>query len=179
MSSAGLEIKTLDVGCGTSKEPGSVGMDRVASVRPDVLHDIDSFPWPFEDGSFDRVLLKHVIEHVSDVVKIMEEIHRVGKNGAEVLIITPHYSSSNSWTDPTHKQHLGFYTFEFFCGGEGRIGFYTDVRFEIVSKRLDFFGRYRRLGIEWLANRMPRSWEKYLCHIFPARNMTIQMRVIK
>ena len=114
MSAAEHETKTLDVGCGTSKEPGSVGMDRVASVRPDVLHDIDSFPWPFEDCSFDRVLLKHVIEHVSDVVKTMEEIHRVGKNGAKVLIITPHYSSSNSWTDPTHKQHLGFYTFEFF-----------------------------------------------------------------
>ena len=162
-----------------SKEHGAVGIDRVQAVNPDVVHDLDVFPYPFEDNSFDRIRMRHVVEHLSDIVKLMEEVHRIGKPGAEVEIITPHYSSSNSWTDPTHKQHLGFYSFDFFTGGEGMVDFYTKCRFAILEKKLDFHNRYRYLGAAWLANKFPRSWEKYYCYIAPARNMTIRMSVIK
>ena len=148
-------------------------------MNPDVVHDLDVFPYPFEDNSFDRIRMSHVVEHLSDIVKLMEELHRLGKPGAELEIITPHYSSSNSWTDPTHKQHLGFYSFDFFTGREGRVDFYTRCRFEMAEKKLDFHNRYKYLGIAWFANKFPRSWEKYYCYILPARNMTIRMRVVK
>ena len=172
-------MKTLDLGCGANKEPGAVGLDRVASVNPDVVHDLETYPYPFEDATFDRVIMSHVVEHIGDLVRLMEEIHRIARPGAIIEITTPHYSCSNSWTDPTHKQHLGFFSFEFFTGEQGRINFYSDCRFEIVSKRMDFFPRFRWLGIEYLANRFPRTWEKYFCYRYPARNMYVTLAVVR
>ena len=46
--------RTLDVGCGINKYPGSIGIDRNPHTRADVLCDLDHFPYPFRDGSFDR-----------------------------------------------------------------------------------------------------------------------------
>ncbi|MFA6450435.1 MAG: class I SAM-dependent methyltransferase [bacterium] len=175
----GTPINTLDIGCGLLKEHGAIGIDRVAAVNPDVVHDLDVFPYPFEDNTFDRMIMRHVVEHLSDIVKLMEELHRIGKPGAVVDIVTPHFSSSNSWTDPTHKQHLGFYSFDFFAAGDGMIDFYTQCRFEVVEKKLDFLNRYKYLGIGLFANKFPRTWEKYYCYIFPARNMTFRLRVVK
>ncbi|MFA7172607.1 MAG: class I SAM-dependent methyltransferase [Kiritimatiellia bacterium] len=40
---------------------------------------------PFEDGSFDGILLYAVIEHVRDKVKLLKECHRVLKPGGHVF----------------------------------------------------------------------------------------------
>ena len=60
--------QVLDVGCGINKYPGAIGIDRIAGTRADVLCDLDRFPYPFADASFDEVRAVHVIEHVSDVI---------------------------------------------------------------------------------------------------------------
>jgi hypothetical protein len=43
--------------------------------RADVLAELDSFPYPFRDSSFDALQAVHVIEHLSDVIRTMEEFH--------------------------------------------------------------------------------------------------------
>ena len=58
-------MRILDVGCGINKLPGSIGIDRNASTRADVLCDLDRFPYPFRDASFDRLQAIHLIEHIS------------------------------------------------------------------------------------------------------------------
>ena len=47
--------RTLDVGCGIKKYPGSIGVDRNAHTNADVLCDLDRFPYPFRDSSFAEV----------------------------------------------------------------------------------------------------------------------------
>src|SRR5580698_619212 len=69
--------RILDVGCGINKYPGSIGVDRNANTRADVLCDLDRFPYPFRDSSFAELRAIHVIEHVSDVIRAMAELHRV------------------------------------------------------------------------------------------------------
>jgi len=54
----------LDLGCGQRKHPGSVGLDISPDTDADVVHDLDEFPYPFDDDSFDQVLMQDVIEHV-------------------------------------------------------------------------------------------------------------------
>ena len=49
---------------------------------------------PFEAETFDYILLSHVITVVSDPVKLIEEIRRVARPGASVVIIN-HFQSSN------------------------------------------------------------------------------------
>ena len=61
----------------------------------DTVHDLDKFPWPFHDNYFDRIIFKHSIAHLDNVLKVMEETHRIGKPGAIIEIITPHFSCDN------------------------------------------------------------------------------------
>ena len=95
--------RTLDVGCGVKKYPGSIGIDRNVDSRADVLCDLDRFPYPFRDSTFAHIRAVHVIEHVSDVIHTMEEFHRLLIAGGEVYIATPHYTDFSSFCDPTHR----------------------------------------------------------------------------
>ena len=53
--------RTLDVGCGRDKIPGALGVDRVALPGVDVVHDLDSYPWPFEDSSFEALVREQIM----------------------------------------------------------------------------------------------------------------------
>jgi len=52
----------LNLGCGTDYKQGWVNVD-AGNVHCDVKHDIEKFPWPFEDSSVNEILMKHVFEH--------------------------------------------------------------------------------------------------------------------
>jgi phosphatidylethanolamine/phosphatidyl-N-methylethanolamine N-methyltransferase len=68
---------------------------------------------PFDDQSFDHVLLSHVITVVSDPVKLIEETRRVTRPGGQIVIIN-HFRSSNRVIGAIEKwlcplcQHLGW-----------------------------------------------------------------------
>ena len=73
-------MKILDVGCGVNKYPGAIGIDINAATAADVICDLDRFPYPFADESFDSIRVIHVIEHLTDVIRAMRsEERRVGK----------------------------------------------------------------------------------------------------
>ena len=61
----------LDVGCGTRKLPGAVGVDQSRASHADVFHALEKFPWPFPDNSFDLILLSHVLEHLSHTARTL------------------------------------------------------------------------------------------------------------
>ena len=171
--------RVLNLGAGLDRSiPGAVTVDRSPLASPDILHDQNMFPWPIESNSFDRIVCREVVEHLSDVVRAMEEIHRVGRPGAQVHITTPHFSCSNSFTDPTHRRHLGYHSFDYFTDGN-QWGFYTAVRFRLVRRAIRFYGRYKNLHISWLANRFPRFYEEHLCWIFPAWYLVFDLEVVK
>src|SRR3974377_359023 len=87
-----VPMRILDVGCGVNKYPGAIGIDANPRTRADVLCDLDHFPYPFRDSAFDELRAVHVIEHVSDVVRTMEEFHRLVRAGGTIHIVTPHYT---------------------------------------------------------------------------------------
>jgi SAM-dependent methyltransferase len=129
----------LDVGCGTRKaEPGAVGIDVHPGSAADIVWNLDEFPWPLDSDAFDRVHMSHVIEHVRDVTRIMAEIHRLARNGADVFIVTPHFSSHNSYTDPTHIRHLAARSFRYFTGEDFATFRGSNVRFSIEKLELIF-----------------------------------------
>ncbi|MQL52258.1 methyltransferase domain-containing protein [Desulfofundulus thermobenzoicus] len=74
-------MKILDLGCGPNKLPGAIGVDIRPGPVVDVVHDLNVYPWPFADNEFDLVYASHVLEHLDDVVRAVEEIHRITKPG--------------------------------------------------------------------------------------------------
>ena len=161
-------VRILDVGCGINKFPGSIGIDRIAGTRADVLCELDHFPYPFRDSQFDQVRAIHVIEHVTDVIRTMEEFHRLTKPGGRIVLSTPHYTDFSSFCDPTHRWHLNSFSFRYFGADNAGYGFYSPVRMREISVRVKLLAFWRWLGFELLVNCFPRFrrfWEYYLCYI--------------
>jgi SAM-dependent methyltransferase len=175
-------VRVLDVGCGKNKTPGAIGIDRNPATAADVLCDLDHTPYPFADNSFDRLQAIHVIEHVSDVIRAMEEFHRLVRPGGRVRVVTPHYSDSSSFCDPTHRWHLNSFSFRYFGEDHGGFGYYTRVRFREISIRVQLLAFWRMLGFEFLVNRsrrFRRFWEYYLCYTVRGKAMEFEFEVLK
>jgi SAM-dependent methyltransferase len=175
-------MRTLDVGCGIRKQPGAIGLDRNPASRADVIADLDRFPYPFADCSFDRITAIHVIEHLSDVIRAMEEFHRLLCDGGTLRIETPHYTDHSSFCDPTHKSHLTSFSFRYFGEKHGGFGYYTPTRFRELSVHVKLLAFWRWLGVQALVNRAPRFrrfWEYYLCYVVRGKAMEFEFEAIR
>lgn len=180
MPARDTKLKVLDVGCGINKYPGAIGLDVNARSRPDVLADLDAFPYPFADGAFDEVRAIHVIEHVANVIGMLEEFHRLLKPGGRVVIATPHYTDFSSFCDPTHRWHLNSYSLRYFGANNAGYGYYSDARFVETKVHVKMLALWRYLGWEFLINRFERVrrfWEYYLCYVI--RGKVIEWELTK
>lgn len=175
-------MRILDVGCGVNKHPGAIGIDVNPRSRADVLCNLDRFPYPFSDGSFDELRAIHVIEHVADVVGAIEEFHRLVKPGGWVTIVTPHYTDFSSFCDPTHRWHLNSFSLRYFGPDNAGYGYYSDVRFEETFTRVRLLNLWRLLGFEFLVNHVPgfrRQWEHYLCYVIRGKAIEWRLKALK
>jgi len=175
-----LGKRVLDIGCGRNKFPGAEGIDFAANSVADVRHDLNVFPYPLPDSRYEVILLRNVIEHLQDVVRLMEEVHRVGKSGADVIVTTPHFSSLYSYQDPTHIRHLALDSMDYFTENTKHSNFYSDRRFRIVGRGLDFG---KSLPFSLLAKVLfmlsARSYEKHFAFIFPANSLWFHLQAVK
>ena len=89
-STTSTQRKSLVVGCGQNKYPGAIGLDANRASHADVIHDLGDFPYPFADDEFEEIICRHVIEHVPDVLRFVNELHRITKPGGKIKIVTPH-----------------------------------------------------------------------------------------
>jgi ubiquinone/menaquinone biosynthesis C-methylase UbiE len=64
-------------------------------------HHFDLHNIPFDEGTFDVVICNHVLEHVNDAKKCMQELYRVMKPGGWGIMQVPiDYSRSDTYEDP-------------------------------------------------------------------------------
>lgn len=171
----------FDIGCGKKKQdPRAIGLDRQPGSSADILCELTHFPWPVRDGCADRIFLSHFLEHQHDILRAMAEVHRIAKPGAEVLIVTPHYTSPDSYTDPTHLFHLGFHSFDYFERASFQDFTYNGGGFRIIERRLAFGGNFLldNLGRAFAALSID-FYEKHMAWIFPARNLHCRLSVLK
>jgi SAM-dependent methyltransferase len=143
-------MKILDVGAGFFKYPGSISIDGNKNSKPDILHDLNSFPWPIADNIFDMVYSSHCIEHLDEPAKTLEEIWRVSRNNALVLIKIPHFSSRVAWTDIGHKRAFSSTMFRHYTKEFARISD-TKVKFEIEKIR---FNWQQRIDMEFVPKKL-------------------------
>jgi len=161
------ELKRLDIGCGANKVQGAVYLDVDPKVKPDILHDLNKFPYPIESKSFDEIYAKHVIEHLDDPSGFMKEIERILKPGGTVFIETPHFSSRVAYSEPQHKLFFSYFMFNSVING---------LNLEVVEQRITFYKTFRLVGISFLANKFPDIYERFWTYIFPAENVILLAR---
>ncbi len=107
----------LDIACGQNKQKGFTGIDIAPGDGVDIVHDLETYPWPFEDNSVEEVHVSHYAEHTKDLMKFMDEVWRICEDGAKISIVGPYYTSIRCWQDPTHTRALSEATWLYFQKG--------------------------------------------------------------
>ena len=107
-------MKILDVGAGPFKYSGSISIDFNPKVNPDVQHNLDIYPWPLKDSEFDVIYSSNCLEHLENPKRALEEMWRIAKPGAEMIIKVPHFSSRIAYGDVEHKRFFGICIFNNF-----------------------------------------------------------------
>ncbi len=72
-------MKILDLGSGPWKYKGAISIDWNSETKPDILWDLNKFPYPFSDNEFDLIYASHILEHLNELIKVLEEIWRILK----------------------------------------------------------------------------------------------------
>ncbi|PNX47579.1 MAG: hypothetical protein BV457_05420 [Thermoplasmata archaeon M9B1D] len=79
----------LNVGCGRDYKQNFINMDFDESVKADVYHNLNVYPYPFDNDTFDFILVSHVLEHLLDQYGFMMEMRRILKKDGEIVIKLP------------------------------------------------------------------------------------------
>lgn len=124
-------MKKLNLGCGNFKKEGFVNVDWIDTVQPDVIHDLNELPYPFQDNEFDYVEADHVLEHLDDPFGVMKEMHRITKDGGRIAIRVPHFS--RGFTHPEHKRGFDV-TFPYYFRKDFKGGY---MGFELTIEELE------------------------------------------
>jgi SAM-dependent methyltransferase len=112
-------LRTLDIGCGATKQKAtSYGVDMYPAESVDVLADL-RVGLPFADRSVDRVYAVHVLEHLVDLVSVMNELHRILADDGALHVLSPDWRAVGAVADPTHVRFFDVQTFKWFCGRHG------------------------------------------------------------
>jgi SAM-dependent methyltransferase len=156
--------RLLDVGCGTGwlaehftdytgvdGSPDAVGT-AVARGRNVQLADVDR-PLPFDDASFDGVVLKDLLEHVADPVAVVGEVRRVLRPGGVVFASSPD-AQRWVWNDYTHRRPFTRVAFRLLFRDGGffveRVGYESVMPgTSVVAARLP--SKRRPLVLRWAA----------------------------
>jgi len=113
----------LLIGCGSNREKkiyanGKKEWDQLVTLdfnddhEPDVIHDLEIFPYPFKDNAFDEIHAYEVLEHTGEqgdfrfFFKQWEEFYRVLKNGGLFFGTVPKWDSIWALGDPSHRRVL-------------------------------------------------------------------------
>jgi SAM-dependent methyltransferase len=138
----------LNLGCGSKRFPGFLNVDRFPGCNPDLVLDLEKFPWPWPTDSVTDVVLNHVLEHIGHdpavFLNFMKELYRVCRHAAEVKIAVPHPRHDTFIDDPTHVRPITPGTLALFSKSANQhfikvdapnspLALYTDTDFEIID----------------------------------------------
>jgi ubiquinone/menaquinone biosynthesis C-methylase UbiE len=128
----------LNIGCGNKIDPGAINLDFSKHRKEvDIVHDLNVLPWPFEDNQFEQISALAVLEHLDiDLVKSLNECHRILKPGGTINIKLPLQTGYNAYDDPTHRWFFSLRSLDQFCPETQRgkdYGFYTTKKWKYVK----------------------------------------------
>jgi SAM-dependent methyltransferase len=102
----------IDLGCGPSKAPGFLGVDRFPLEGVDMVADLNK-SLPFADNSVDLVYASHSLEHIQDLMFTMSEVYRICKHRAQICIVAPYNEQKLNVANPYHYQVFNEHTSRF------------------------------------------------------------------
>jgi SAM-dependent methyltransferase len=174
--------KILDLGSGIDKISGAIRLDNNKEVKPDILHDLNNYPYPFENDQFDEIHLNNILLHLDDVFSTMKEIHRIVKVDGKVIVKCAYFRSNYAYHFPGNKNHFTVNTFNFF--DPEHLFFkkfkYTKTKFDVekIIFNENFNSGLLKKLLTVFANKFPQIYESKLSHLFPLDEIKYQLKKI-
>ncbi len=168
-------MKKLNLGCGNYKKEGYINCDISFDVNPDMCFDLNK-GIPIENNSVEEAYMSHVLEHFHEPIEILKEIYRVCKNRAIIKIKVPYFSHESAFSMLDHYHQFTWTSFD--ALEKEHICHWQSVgNFKITKKIL----RWRKIfkPLELLFNLFPRLYQELFCWIFPAKELEIELEVVK
>jgi len=174
----------LHIWCGLDPRKWYINVDSIKLPWVDIVHDLEQFPYPFKENTFKEVYSAHVLEHMSDLGKVMEELTRIGKNWCEIKVIVPYFT--NPWTraDYTHKRAFTTWSFDYFSPD-----FFYNHGAKILVKKYRIHWLWNRkvfMKSAWInyipdffINIAPRFYERFFAYIFPSAEIHYLLEIKK
>lgn len=108
----------LDIGGGNNPYPGAVNIDILPLPTVDIVHDLETTPWPLPDECVIEAYASHVLEHINPAkgifLRFMNELWRVMKPGAKFAFVVPYGVNELFVQDPTHCNPINQTTLYYF-----------------------------------------------------------------
>jgi SAM-dependent methyltransferase len=111
-----------------------------------------------------------MLEHLERPDNLVEEIYRISKDGARLIIEVPHFSSHIAYSDLTHKRYFSFVLLERLI---------NSIPHKALKEEITFYKTFRLFGIKFLANKFKEDYERFWTYIFPAENIRFEVEVKK
>jgi predicted SAM-dependent methyltransferase len=180
----------LEFGCGQKKNsPNNTSIDIKDFSSVDIVGDIFDVLKLIEDNTIDYIESFHFFEHIKDLNKLLNECSRVLKNDKKMRIVVPHFSNPYYYSDPTHENFFGLYTFSYFSKKDyftRKVPKYYDGMFNIFKIKLIFKTNKPKYIIYFfkkilqqifnLNNFSKEFYEENLCYVFPCYEIDIILR---
>ncbi|MFH1202755.1 MAG: methyltransferase domain-containing protein [Candidatus Omnitrophota bacterium] len=159
----------LDLGCGSRKRAGHIGLDKVYLDGVDLVCDIER-GLPIKSGCVDKIYSNYLFEHIQDMIFLFQEIYRVCRNGAEVEFVVPYYTSINAFKDPTHRNFFTEETFRYFSKDDW---YGSDYKINTNFKVVRIKYHYSNL-IKWLP--FKKYLRRYLFNVVGAMEVILEVK---
>jgi len=104
----------LNLGCGLNKHSEFINIDYSKSANPDLILDLEKEKFPYEENSVSLIHASHILEHIENIIPLINECYRVLMPKAKMIIEVP--QGDGTWADPTHKRAFSKLSFRYYCG---------------------------------------------------------------
>ena len=165
----------LHLGSGKTIFPNFLNVDCVHLPGVDTVWDLNVYPWPFESNAWDKILAFHVLEHLLDLNKALEELYRILAPGGCLEIAVPHMAGWGAWNDPTHCHFFTRRSFDYFIKN-GDWNYYYSFGFNTVESR-NVFGIGKSKLLNGLLNPIlnTKFYDYYLWKIIPCAEVRVKI----
>lgn len=181
----------LNLGCGKDIKPGYINLD-IVDYGGNQIHDINRFPYPFKDNTFEEIYASHVLEHLDNFNKTITELYRIAKPNCVIIVFAPFFLNTKYFGDPDHNIPFSIRTFDNYeYIGNRKLKFYekwklnhrtnyeSGAKFEVLEKR--FITSHFAI-LKWLdliINLEPVIYERFFANIFSPEEVYFKLRVVK
>lgn len=113
---------SLDAGVNAWSDLTTLDID--ANTECDVTWDLENFPYPFPDDTFDEIHAYEVLEHLGSqgdyeaFFALFTELWRISKPGGVLHATCPWWESRWAWGDPGHRRIISAESLVFLSQGE-------------------------------------------------------------